>query len=104
MGNEHASIDNDNAGIKNLENENLWVHNVNAIIDHTEHDNAEEPNAQEPYMSANYNWHKRSRTPKWIIEIDEMIITNLEGKKLEITIRLWVSRLYKMFFGNKIVV
>ena len=33
-----------------------------------------------------------------------MIITNLEGKKLERTIQLWASRLYKMFFGNKTVV
>ena len=33
-----------------------------------------------------------------------MIITHLERKKLERTIWLWDSRLYKMFFGNKIVV
>ena len=33
-----------------------------------------------------------------------MIIANLEGKKLERTIRLWALRLYNMFFGNKIVV
>ena len=50
--------------------------NVNCMTDHAEHDNA-----QEPYISPNYNRHEGSRTPKWIIEIDEMIITNLEGKK-----------------------
>ena len=33
-----------------------------------------------------------------------MIITNSEGKKLERTIRLWASILYRMFFKNKIVV
>ena len=86
MGNENIPIDNDNVGIENLENENLENemlpgHNVNCIIDHTEHDNAQESNAQEPYISPNYNQHEGSRTPKWIIEIDEMIITNLEGKK-----------------------
>ena len=41
---------------------------------------------------------------KGLIEIDEMIITNLEGKKLERTIRLWDLTLYKMFFSNKTVV
>ena len=74
-------------------------HNVNCTMDHVEHDNA-----QKPYISPNYNRHEGSRTPKWIIEIDEMIITSLEGKKLERIIRLWASRLYQMFFGNKIVV
>ena len=109
LGNENVPIENDNAGIENLENENfeekmLLGHNVNCIIDHAEHDNAQEPNAQEPYISPNYNRHEGSRTPKWIIKIDETIITNLEGKKLEQTIRLWASRLYKIFFGNKKVV
>ena len=33
-----------------------------------------------------------------------MIITNLEGKKSERTIRLWASRLYKMFFSKKTIV
>ena len=33
-----------------------------------------------------------------------MIITSLEGKKSKRTIRLWASRLYQMFFGNKTVV
>ena len=33
-----------------------------------------------------------------------MIITNLEGKKSKRTIWLWASRLYKIFFDNKIVV
>ena len=74
-------------------------HNVNCTIDHVKHDNA-----YEPYISPNYNWHEGSRTPKWIIKIDEMIITNLEGKKSEKTIQLWASRLYKMFFGNKTMV
>ena len=40
-------------------------------------------------ISPNYNRHEGSKTPKWIIEIDEMIITNLEGQKSEKTIRLW---------------
>ena len=109
MGNENVPIENDNAKIKNLENnffenEMLPSHNVNCIIDHVEHDNAQEPNAQEPYISPNYNRHEGSKRPKWIIEISEMIITNLKGKKLERTIRLWASRLYKMFFDNKIMV
>ena len=77
----------------------LPSHNPNCIIDHVEDDNA-----QEPYISPNYNRHEGSKTPKWIIEIDEMIITSLEGKKLERTIRLWASRLYKIFFSNKTVV
>ena len=54
----------------------LPCHHVNCMIDHVKHDNA-----QEPYIYPNYNWHKGSRTPKWIIEIDKIIITNLEGKK-----------------------
>ena len=54
----------------------LLGHNVNCIIDHAEHDNA-----QEPYIFPNYNRHEGSRTPKWIIEIDKTIITNLEEKK-----------------------
>ena len=69
------------------------------MIDHVEHDNT-----QEPYISPNYNRCKVSRTLKWIIKIDERIITNIEGKKLERTIQLWASRLYKMFFNNKTVV
>ena len=86
LGNETVLIENDNVRIKNVKNENLEdemlpSHNVNCMIDHAEHDNAPEPNAQEPYISPNYNRHECSRTPKWIIEIDEMIITNLEGKK-----------------------
>ena len=75
----------------------LLGHNVNHMIDHVKHDNA-------PYISPNYNSHEGSRTPKWIIEINEMITTNLEGEKLKRTIRLWASRPYNMFFGNKIVV
>ena len=39
-----------------------------------------------------------------MIEIYEMIITNLEGKKTRKKQSVWASRLYKMFFGNKIVV
>ena len=79
-------------------------HNVNCMIDHVEHDNSQEPNAHEPYISPNYNQHEGSKTPKWIIEIDETIITNLEAKKLERTIRLWASKLYKIFFDNKTMV
>ena len=76
-------IDNDNGGIENLENKNLenemlLDHNVNCMIDYVEHDNV-----HEPYISPNYNRHEGSRTPKWIIEIDEMIIANLEGKKIK---------------------
>ena len=52
-------------------------HYPNCIIDHVEDDNAQEPNVQESYISPNYNQHEGSRTPKWIIEIDETIITNL---------------------------
>ena len=86
LGNENVPIENDNAEIENLENENFEEemqpsHNPNCIIDHVEDDNAQEPNTQEPYISPNYNRHEGSKTPKWIIEIDEMIITNLEGKK-----------------------
>ena len=66
------------------------------MIDHVENENA-----QEHYISPNYNWQEDPRTPKWIIEIDEMIITNLEGKKLERTIQLLASRLYKMFFWQQ---
>ena len=87
LGNENVPIENDNAGIENLENENfedkmLPAHNPNCIIDHVAYDNAQEPNAQEPYISLNYNQHEGSRIPKWIIEIDETIITNLEGEKI----------------------
>ena len=82
----------------------LPSHNPNCIIDHVECDNAQESNAQEPYISPNYNRNKGSRTPKWVIEIDETIITSLEGKKSERTIRLWARRLYNTFFGNKTVV
>ena len=85
LGIENVSINNDNVRIKNLENENLENemlpgHNVNCMIDHVEYDNA-----QEPYISPNYNPHEGSRTLKWIIEINEMIISNLEGKKSERT-------------------
>ena len=45
------------------------------MIDHVKNDNA-----QKRYKSPNYNQHEGSRTPKWIIEIDETLITNLEGK------------------------
>ena len=101
MGTENVPIDKDNVGIENLENENLEDemlpgHNVNYMIDHAEHDNT-----QEPYISPNYNWHEGSRTPKWIIEIDEIIITNLKGKNSERTIRLWASRLYKIFLTTR---
>ena len=104
LGNENVPIENDNAKIKNVENENLenknlLFHNENCMIDHVENDNA-----QECYISSNYNRHEGSKTPKWIIEIDETIMTSLEGKKSERTIRLWASRLYQMFFGNKTVV
>ena len=55
LGNENVPIDNDNVGIENLETENLEDeilpgHNVNCMIDHAKHDNA-----QEPYISPNYN-------------------------------------------------
>ena len=86
LGNVNVPIDNDNVRIENLENENLenenlgnemlLGHNANCMIDHVEKDNA-----QEPYISPNYNRHEGSRTPKWIIKIDETIITNLEVKK-----------------------
>ena len=68
----------------------LPSHNLNCII--------------ELYVSPNYNRHEGSKTPKWIIEIDEMIITSLEGKKSERNIWLRASRLYQMFFSNKTVV
>ena len=58
------------------------------MIDHVKNENA-----QECYISPNYNRPEGLRTPKWIIKIDETIITNLEGEKLERTIRLWASRL-----------
>ena len=82
LGNENVPIDYGNVGIENLENENLQneilpVHNVNCMIDHVENDNA-----LERYISPNYNRHEGSRTPKWIIEIDETIITSLEEKKI----------------------
>ena len=99
LGNENVPIENDNVGIENFEDEMLLGHNANCIIDHVEHDNA-----QELYISPNYNSHEGSKTQKWIIKTDETIITNLEGKKSERTIRLWASRLYKIFFGNKTVV
>ena len=107
--NENVPIENNNAEIDNFENESfedemLPSHNPNCIIDHVEHDNAQESNAQEPYISPNYNRNEGSRTLKWIIEIDETIITSLEGKKSERTIQLWARRLYNMFFGNKTVV
>ena len=55
FGNENVPIDNDNARIENLEIENLEngilpVHNVNCMIDHVKNDNA-----QEHYISPNYN-------------------------------------------------
>ena len=60
LGNENVPFENDNSEIENLENENLEDkmlprHNPNCIIDHVEHDNAQEPNAQEPYISLNNN-------------------------------------------------
>ena len=76
MGNENVPIDNNNVGIENLDNEMLPGHNVNCMIDHVKNDNA-----QECYISSNYNHNEISRTPKWLIEIDEMIVSNLEGKK-----------------------
>ena len=76
MGNENVPINNDNARIENLKNEILRVDNVNCMIDHVKNENA-----QESYISPNYNWHEGPRIPKWIIEIDETIIINLEGKK-----------------------
>ena len=74
LGNENVSIENDNVKIENFENENfedkmLPGHNVNCTIDHVEHDNAQEPNAQELYISPNYNRHEGYKTPKWIIEL-----------------------------------
>ena len=70
LGNENVPIENNNAKIENLENKNfenkmLPSPNPNCIIDHVEHHNA-----QEPYISPNYNRHEGSRTTKWIIEID----------------------------------
>ena len=43
-------------------------------------DNVENENAQESYISPNYNENEGHRIPKWLIEIDEMIISNLERK------------------------
>ena len=85
LGNENVPIENDNAEIENVEIENFLEemppsHNPNCIIYHVEDDNAQEPNAQEPYISPNYNRHEDYKTQKWIIEIDETIITNLESK------------------------
>ena len=62
--NENVPIDNNNVGIENLDNEMLPGHNVNCMIDHAKHDNA-----QEPYISPNYNQHEGCRTPIWIIKI-----------------------------------
>ncbi|WP_044909114.1 hypothetical protein, partial [[Clostridium] innocuum] len=45
-----------------------------------------------------------SRTPKWLIEIEENIMNNWEGKRSHRTVRLWASRLYDQFFGNKTLV
>ena len=63
LGNENVPIENNNAEIENLENENfedemLPSHNPKCIIDHVEHDNAQEPNAKEPYIYPNYNQHE----------------------------------------------
>ena len=57
-------------------------------------DRVKNENAQEHYVYPNYNRHEGPRTLKWIIEIDEMIITNLEEFFLQRTIQLWASRLY----------
>ena len=62
LGNEDVPIQNDNVRIENFEDETLPSHNPNCIIDHVEDDNA-----QEPYISPNYNRHESSKTPKWII-------------------------------------
>ena len=76
--NENVPNDNDNAKNENLENKNLPVHNVNVMIDHVKNENA-----QEHYVCPNYNRHEVPTILKWIIEIDEMIITNLEGEKIK---------------------
>ena len=59
LGNANVPIDNNNIGSENLENEMLIGHNVNCMIDHVKNDNA-----QEPYISPNYNRHEGSRTQK----------------------------------------
>ena len=55
LGNENVPIENDNVRIENLENkifedEMLLDHNINCMIDHAKHNNA-----QELYISPNYN-------------------------------------------------
>lgn len=41
------------------------------------------------------------RTPKWLLEIDENIIANLEGKRSTRTIWLWATQLFDQNFSNK---
>ena len=57
----------------------------------------EEPCVEERHIPNS----RPSKTPKWLIEIDENIINNFEGKRSTRTIRWWASRLFMQYFSDK---
>lgn len=117
MENENVDLGNENV---DLGNDNEWNEDENVEMEIENVDLGNENFPQEPherYTSPNYmrnevpcnkdNQYSNSglsRTPKWLIEIEENIINNLEGKRSHRTVRLWASRLYDHFFGNKTLV
>ena len=86
-----------------IEEENVELERENITIEN-DSDNV----TNEPYTSPRYNWNevpcnkerqtfdpKLGRTSKWLLEIDEDILSTLEGKRLHRTLWLWASRLYE---------
>ena len=82
----HIEIENEKVGIdiedveNGIKNENVEIfienENVNNIVLENENVDNIENVENEPYVTPNY-----MRTPKWLLEIDENIIDNLQGKR-----------------------
>lgn len=73
MVNTQAKIEIENENVNNIENVN-----------------------NEPYVSLNY-----MRTPKWLLEMDENIIDNLDGKRSSLTVQLWATNMFNRYFSDK---
>lgn len=64
------------------------------------------------YMRNEVPWEKERktsklrplRTTKWLLEIDENIMSNFDGKRSERAIRLRVSKFFDQFFSYKTLV
>ena len=60
----------------------------------------EEPCMEERHIPIS----RPSRTPKWLLQFDENIINNFEGKRSTRTVRLWARRLFNQYFSDKTLI